>query len=939
MTAGRKPCAFRGDGFSGRVRSGALLVALVALAATVPAVGAEETVAQDIDQITVTGSRIKRTRQRDIATPLSSFDQDELRRLGINEVRDLLQLLPGNSGSQNNADALSQNYTVGTSNINLRGLGVSSTLVLLNGRRQVTSSIPTIDGSGFVDTAALIPMLALERVEILEDGAAAIYGSDAIAGVANFVTRTDYEGFDLSAEHRERTGNGTQVDDHFDAVFGRNFRESGNVLVALSHLSRTLLGQNEVDWRVPAWSSASNPGNFAVLRETTLADGTVIAPGVITAAPHCSDHAIEGGHVPPAALAGNTGVHSLCRFDFAPQITMVPEEERLQAFARLAMDAGSQMRVSGEFGYARNNIVRIISPSLPAISPNLAHIPAEHPGNPFRDADAAPVDLRYIGRAYGYGEPPERNDLRHETTRLALIAEGEAGEDVFWDVSYIHAGSDAEWRLPDTLHARLQEAMGASSPDDDLLGVGPDCADSREALEAGDVCLLYNPFSVENKVLAMTWGGTEFGEARGGTAEEQAFMRDYLIVDALGSTESELDVLEAVFTGEELFTLAGGPAGYAFGVQYRDESIRGDYSPRVNNFEFSFLGGNPDYSGSRDAVAVFGELLLPVGPTLEAALGLRHEDYGGAIGSTTDPKLSVLWAPSESLSLRGSASSSFRAPSLHQTHGAQTTFSDVVEGGNQFFVPNVTRGNRNLKPETATSLNLGLSLTGALWEFDLDYWDFRFEDALSRESTQGVVDEDSRRVAAGEESRLLRSSGGTIARVYTRYINTDEIRTSGIDLALRRRHRTEFGDFSLHLNATYVREYDITQADGRRIDGAGWLNRSNIGSPMPRWRGHTGLTWRRGGHQALMLVNHVDDYGHRHAGGVDRIDSFTSVDVQYRLDLGRLPGSDAYGMLTVGLLNVTDEDPPFVNIAGSYDPKTGDPRGRRAYVRLGASFE
>ena len=923
-------------------RSKHLTLAVLALALAASAVLAEDAPepSEELEQVTVTGSRIKRTQQQDVATPLSSYDLEELQNLGVSDPRDLMQLLTSNAGAQNNADSLSQNYTVGTSNINLRGLGVSSTLVLLNGRRQVVSALPTIDGSSFVDLSALVPTLALEQVEILKDGAAAVYGSDAIAGVANFITRTDFQGFEVSVEHRERTNAGSQSDDRVELVYGRDLLESGNLLLALSYLDRTQLVMGEVDWRTPSWSSAGNPGNFIVLADTVLADGTQLASGTTTAAPHCAQHVPPASYIPPSAFAANPNTHSVCRFDFGPQITMGPEEERFQAFAQLGFDLGEQTRLTAELGYTHNNIRRTISPSLPAISPKLAYIPAAHPGNPFRDSNDDPVALRYIGRAYGVDEPSETNYFDSETRRMALIAEGDATDHLSWEMSFLHARSEIDWRIPDTLYRHLQNAMGADEDDASLLGVGPDCPDRRDALQDGDVCLFYNPFSVANKVLAMTWDGSAFGDTRSGTDAEQAFMRSYLLADSIASTESELDVFEAVLTGDGLSLPDGSPIGYALGVQYRDESIRGDFNQLSNDFEFSFIGGNPDYSGSRDAIAVFGEVLLPLSPDFEATLGVRHEDYGGKIGSTTDPKLSLLWTPTDHLSLRASASSSFRAPSLHQTQGVQATYSDVKENGQQFFVPNLTSGNENLRPETATSLNLGGSMTLENWELNLDYWSFRFEDALARESSQGVVDTDAERIAAGGESRVVRTADGTIARVNTRYINTDEIRTSGLDFSVRGQFQTALGRFLPSLHTTYVIEYEITRPDGQKIDGAGYLNFANIGSPMPEWRGTLNLAWQRGNHQAVLMLNHTDDYRYRRTATVtDRIDSFTTLDLQYRLNLGRLFGPDADTSLTAGILNVTDEDPPDVNIGGGYDPRTADPRGRRAYALLSSRFE
>ena len=158
---------------------------------------AETGTVEEIVVTAKTGSRIGR--QGDSPSPLSNYDAAVLLDAGLKDIRDLVGVLAINAGAENNSDNLTQNYTVGTANMNLRGLGVASTLVLLNGRRQVLSAVQTDDGSSFVDLAALVPMLAIERVEILKDGAAAIYGSEAVAGVANFITRQGFQGMEFQA--------------------------------------------------------------------------------------------------------------------------------------------------------------------------------------------------------------------------------------------------------------------------------------------------------------------------------------------------------------------------------------------------------------------------------------------------------------------------------------------------------------------------------------------------------------------------------------------------------------------------------------------------------------------------------------------------------------------------------------------------------------------
>ncbi|GER05355.1 hypothetical protein JCM17846_30370 [Iodidimonas nitroreducens] len=168
---------------------------------------AQQSVADDagLEEITVTGSYIRSPRQSERPSPISVIGQDDMREIGAADIADLTNTLTINSGAQNNPDAFTQNLTTGTESINLRGLGLASTLVLLNGKRQVSSAAPTDEGILFVDTASLIPMIALERTEIFKDGAAAIYGSDAVAGVVNFITRSKFEGLELKGEWQGNT--------------------------------------------------------------------------------------------------------------------------------------------------------------------------------------------------------------------------------------------------------------------------------------------------------------------------------------------------------------------------------------------------------------------------------------------------------------------------------------------------------------------------------------------------------------------------------------------------------------------------------------------------------------------------------------------------------------------------------------------------------------
>ncbi|MEL7217778.1 MAG: TonB-dependent receptor plug domain-containing protein, partial [Pseudomonadota bacterium] len=168
----------------------------------------EDAAVSEENTILVTGSRIRRQSQADLASPLATLGNEAIADIGAQNIGEITQTLTINSGAQNNPDAFTQGGTTGTSNINLRGLGVASTLILLDGKRQTLSAAPTNDGINFVDTSSLVPLIAVERVEILKDGASSLYGSDAVAGVVNFITRDSYEGVVLSGEYTDHLGTG-----------------------------------------------------------------------------------------------------------------------------------------------------------------------------------------------------------------------------------------------------------------------------------------------------------------------------------------------------------------------------------------------------------------------------------------------------------------------------------------------------------------------------------------------------------------------------------------------------------------------------------------------------------------------------------------------------------------------------------------------------------
>ena len=196
---------------------GVSLLALASVSLAMPAF-AQETVPttnqedeRTLERVVVTGSFIRRPDQSSLASPISTIGAPEIGAIGAQSIADITQTLTINTGAQNNPDAFTQGGTTGTANINLRGLGLQSTLVLTNGKRNVLNASQTNDGISFVDTNSLVPLIAIERLEILKDGASALYGSDAVAGVANFITVTDYDGIKLSGAYQFHTPGGQDL--------------------------------------------------------------------------------------------------------------------------------------------------------------------------------------------------------------------------------------------------------------------------------------------------------------------------------------------------------------------------------------------------------------------------------------------------------------------------------------------------------------------------------------------------------------------------------------------------------------------------------------------------------------------------------------------------------------------------------------------------------
>ena len=908
---------------------------LAATAIAVPAAAQEQ-----IEEVIVTGSYIRRPSQFDSPSPLVNVTSDDLAATGANDVGRVLEDLTINTGSQNNPDAFTQNFTTGTSNINLRGLGVSSTLVLLNGRRQTQSAVTTDRGENFVDTSSLPPMIAFERIEILKDGATALYGSEAVAGVANFITRGDFLGFDLELALQGNDKH-PQQDAELSGVWGVG-EGATHVLVAFSHLDREPLTTYERRLSGPTddLSQAGMPGSFLVpslpgnpayrsvwtaafdsnrngvadFVEPTL--GRPAVPGAqppVFADQNCTAIAAQDPKVVPAisvTVPSPIGIIpiGLCQFDFGGFYSIVPEETRSSAFVEATHAFGDTLEGRLEAHVADNEALRNNSPSFPfAAFPTVA---ANHPDNPYGS------DVRFIGRIIGAGGTPIESVHNSDTYRIAAGLTGTLNSAWGWDIGLQHSENDFFVSAPDVLVDRFNNA---------IRGFGGEGCNLTTGTRGVAPCVYFNPFGS-----ALTGTGTP----------NSAALLNYLVGFESFDAHSELTSLEGYVT-RELGELGGGFAGLAVGAQVRADELTYDYDDNANRDNFLFLTGNPDFGDDRDVEAVFVELALPFTEALNLQLAGRYESYGDGVDST-DPKATLLWRPTLDFSVRASVGTSFRAPSLFQAFGTQTTLGELIDpnvGSPQFF-PVRTRPNPSgtpLSPEEADVFNLGVSFSpGEAWEVGIDYWSFDYTNVIIEQNAQALLNAAAQGNAQARAQVIRDPASGLLLRVDSFYANASSLETDGLDLRVSRDLDLRGGGMlTVGADATFIASYDLQDPQAGAIDGAGRRNFANFGTSTPEWKANAFVAWQTERHAINAFVRYIDSYVDdevdlgQGAAFFRPIDSQVTVDAQYTLTLR----AERAPKLTFGAINLTDEDPPSVRTSGGYDSKVHDPRGRMLYAK------
>ncbi len=867
-----------------------ILMATASLAWLATAAAAQAQEASRVDDVVVTGSRIAGGER---IAPVETVARETIAAAGIADASQLVRLVTANSGSEAQVDQLNQPQSSGTAQFNLRNLGLGSTLVLVDGQRWTNSAVVATDGSGFVDINSLVPMIALQRVEVVKDGASAVYGSDAVAGVVNFITRRGVERPEVSAKYAVADGSEESV---IEAI-GEVRLLGGELTLAASHFHRSALGSDERDF-----TQAERYGRAAWTAVTSYGQpGSYFRPSRngFSPDPACGNPAFRSAY-------RNSPTDAFCRLDYSDFFDLVPEETRTQLFADYRRPVGD-MTLSLQGAWSATNTIARQSPSLPILARSLT-VPASHPDNPFGEA------VLFRGRLLGAEAGASQAEFDYRTWRVAAGLDGRFGNGWTWNLSATSSRQHVAYDKPDTIGSALQIALNG------LGGAGCNPATGRPGVGS---CQYFNPF-----------GSAYLGT---GTANSAA-----LIDSLIGSTglrgAATLTTADASTSGEAL-AWAGGSVDVAVGAQYRRSGFRHDWSDLVNRGDLLTAGVSPDFEGDQEALAAFAEARLHLGDRIEAQLAGRYESYDGNEGRFS-PKAAIRWDVTDALALRASWGQGFRAPSVYAQSGAQASQPSVFDRGAFVFVNTLTSGRADLKPEKSESLNLG-----ALWtpieglELGVDAWRFDYADQVVKESAQALINQAAADTAAGRtgteaQSRITRSPSGALTFVQLYFVNASSIETQGIDLSARYRRGLWGGEATASATWTYVDAYDIRlDASAAKVSGVGSTNLNNIGRSLPRNRGEFGLGWSGGPNALTALVHYTDGYANDRSGITDAsIASQTTVDLLY----SRAIGADLD--LSIGVVNVADKAPPLAQFALGYDPVVADPRGRVVSIGLTKRF-
>jgi len=918
-----------------------------------PGAPATPSATQDNSQpIVVTGSRIRRD-PLDQAQPVTFVDRADLDRTGLSSTAEVLQRLPGSGGALNSRFNNSGNFGnppdgggvgAGAAEVDLRYLGSRRVLVLVDGLRYVNgASASGVPGS--VDLNS-IPEGMIERVEVLQSSASAIYGSDAISGVVNIITRTRQNGLNVSGQLGE-FGNGDGFSTNEQLSYGWSSGDGGTSIVAGVNYSR----QDEISSGRRAISQFPTPGATAC--DGSCSSGTplgrfiVLGNSITLRRPVLTGRPVYNPANPTDPNSDYKAFTTADRFNFAPYNFIQVPLERYGGFVNLTQRIGDNVNFNMHALYNRRNSSNQAAPLPLFVGPDSGNgnlldritIDASNPFNPFGtlrsglNADGTPngqvPNYNFIGRRV-VENGPRRYDQRVDTYYGAATLDGTfqmADHEWHWDINGLWGRNTAK----QVVHGNMNAANV-------MRALGPVAACTAP-------CVPFNLF--------------------GGQGSITQQMLDYIAFTQRDESRQRTWDVSANLTGA-LFDLPGGPAGIAIGVEHRDLSGSFDPDPIVAAGLGSDIPALPT-SGSYNVDEAYAELRLPLLADtgffhrLELTGAARYSDYSTS-GSTTTFSAGVNWEPIEDLLFRGSWAEGFRAPSIGELFGTPSRFdqevvdpcsgmtaatpanirtncvANGVPNNNSYVqlnaqLPVITGGNPDLDPESSESWGAGV-----VWRphfarrlsLEANYYNIKVDGAIQAIDAGTLLGRCANTGDAVSCAAISRSASGQVTQIRGLLQNIASIETDGLDLSLNwRSPQTGAGTFNLLWNATFLFNYHVfvpATVGTTQIDREG----TEQGSPdqaFPKFKSTGIIDWTLGDFGASVTgryINHVVE------GNGNRLGSRFYTDLQLRWNL-----SDGFGF-AIGANNLFNVDPPGCISCGlnNMDPTTYDVPGTFFYARV-----
>ena len=838
----------------------------------------------DIEEIVVTGSLIKAL--EDDSSPIEVITSKEYDQLNITNIAEISKYLNISSGSRFQSNAL-EGVDQGMASLTLRGLEQASTLILINSKRHTFAGTPSNEGEGYIDIN-IVPEIALQRTEILKEGATSTYGSDAIAGVVNFITYREFDGLRIKAG-RQSTSNYDQNDETIGLLYGGKLRNI-NYVIGHNRLERSPLSAREI----PGIAELGLSGLGKTFK--------LLGPDTVESGIYAGDYPNQTTFVPDPNCESNGGIldGSFCRFLYGERFNIVNDESHKKNYINLYSDNNL---VDINFTYISSNVKvndNPQSPSYPAL-PFLSRsiLPGEG-GSPFN------VPVVWYGRPLGaeYESPSSPKDIDQKhfgvTTYFDLPNETEA------EISITKSKHSNFHYRPDIIDSRFLAAIqGNGGPDGDEM---------------------WNIFD---------------------SSQNSQSLIDFVRGAEVSNKNADLLSLNGIFRAET----KNIKYAYGFQINnenldiFYDEISRAEfdaYGKLIKTADLFFLGGGKNVSKSRDGKALFVEAERIFLEALDIRIAGRYEEMKNE--SSFDPKLSMKYQFNESLTLRFSRGSAFSAPSMAQMFSSQINLGSVRDIDDSVFVRQASIGNPDLKPSTSSNQNFGLIFQKDSYKFSIDYWEVDYDDRIEVESAQALLTQDP------FGPSITRNEFGDLIGVTTTYFNEENTKISGTDFQFDYIFElNNYSPISLRVKGTIFDEFLTPQiaADGlsKMINRVGKFNYDSHTHSLPKIRLNAFMDWEHNGYLLSLITRYVDGYTNERPitglgaslGYKNKVDSFLVFDISARKSIDLDEGNINFG---IAIINALDESAPRLYDAPdfSFDTRVHDPRGRLVNLNLEYNF-